>query len=104
MQAKNLAGCEETVARLDADLINLRKVRTQLETSLADSEAEIERLRRVESEFTEFKRSIIENSPPASTQIPKSIENEVKKTPRSPFLSEKLNHLVCECRHAISMK
>ncbi|KAH9278007.1 hypothetical protein ECG_09648 [Echinococcus granulosus] len=89
-----LSEMEEKVGNLDAELTNLNNEKAKLTAALSTKDAEIERLRYIEAEFADFKRSIMNNSPPCSTQIPKSIEIEVQKTPRSPLLSEKLNRMV----------
>ncbi|VDD81383.1 unnamed protein product [Mesocestoides corti] len=88
-----LARSEKTVSNLDSELADLRCEQAKTVAILHEQETEIERLRRVEAELAELRQSLAENSPPCLTQIPKSIENDIKKTPRSPFLSEKLNQL-----------
>lgn len=85
---------EEKVENLDTELANLSKEKENMTAALSKKDAEIERLRYIEAEFAEFRRSIMNNSPPCSTQLPKSIEVDVQRTPRSPLLSEKFNHMV----------
>ena len=85
---------EAKVEKLNNELANLEGENAKLTSTLSANEAEMERLRRVEAEFADFRRSVMENSPPCSSQIPRAIEMEVQKTPRSPFLSEKFNHMV----------
>ena len=85
---------ESKVAKLTDELTNLTDEKAKLSAVLNATEVEVERLRRVEAEFADFRRSVMDNSPPCSSQIPKVIEMEVQKTPRSPFLSEKFNHMV----------
>ncbi|KAL5967946.1 hypothetical protein TSMEX_004297 [Taenia solium] len=85
---------EEKVENLDTELTNLSNEKAKLTAALSTKDAELERLRYIEAEFADFKRSIMNNSPPCSTQIPKPIEVGVQRTPRSPLLSEKFNHMV----------
>ncbi|KAL5103808.1 Laminin subunit alpha-2 [Taenia crassiceps] len=89
-----LSEMEEKVENLDTELTNLSNEKAKLTAALSTKDAELERLRYIEAEFLDFKHSIMNNSPPCSTQIPKPIEAEVQRTPHSPLLSEKFNHMV----------
>ncbi|VDK33232.1 unnamed protein product [Taenia asiatica] len=85
---------EEKVGNLDTELTKLSNEKAKLTAALSTKDAELERLRYIEAEFADFKRSIMNNSPPCSTQISKPIEVEAQRTPRSPLLSEKFNHMI----------
>ncbi|VDM25422.1 unnamed protein product [Hydatigera taeniaeformis] len=85
---------EEKAGNLSTELTTLSNENAKLTAVLSSKDAEIERLRYIEAEFADFKHSILNNSPPCSTQIPRPIEAEAQKTPRSPILSEKFNHVV----------
>lgn len=86
---------EEKVRNLGALISRLNSEKDNLTSLLKAKDSEFERLRRVEVEFADFKRSVTVNSPPRSTQISKVIETETQLTPRSPFRSEKFNQMVC---------
>ncbi|KAF7262502.1 hypothetical protein EG68_00198 [Paragonimus skrjabini miyazakii] len=59
----------------------------------AGSEQEIARLSAIEKEYNEFKHQVLENSPPASTQLPAELRTIVTQTPKSPALSLRLKNM-----------
>uniref|UniRef100_A0A0X3NVT6 Uncharacterized protein n=2 Tax=Schistocephalus solidus TaxID=70667 RepID=A0A0X3NVT6_SCHSO len=83
----------ETLASLREELDNLRQNKKELDEKVSAQEMELQKLKKIEQEFESFRHQVIENSPPASTQLPVEIETFVQQTPKSPLLSQKLNHL-----------
>nr|VZH97615.1 unnamed protein product [Spirometra erinaceieuropaei] len=83
----------ETLASLREELDSLRLNKEQLDEKVSAQERELQKLKNIEMEFKSFKHQVMENSPPASTQLPVEIETLVQQTPKSPLLSQRLNHL-----------
>ncbi|BHF82662.1 hypothetical protein SprV_0802580100 [Sparganum proliferum] len=84
---------EEALASLREELDSLRLNKEQLDEKVSAQERELQKLKKIEMEFKSFKHQVMENSPPASTQLPVEIETLVQQTPKSPLLSQRLNHL-----------
>nr|CDS29886.1 conserved hypothetical protein [Hymenolepis microstoma] len=85
---------EEQIGGLNEKIRKLNSDQDKLTALLSTKDVEIGRLRRVEAEFADFKRSVMENTPPCSTQISGAPEMEVQMTPQSPFRLEKFNQMV----------
>ncbi|VDN15403.1 unnamed protein product [Dibothriocephalus latus] len=92
-KANKLQENTDTIASLRDELDSLRLNKEQLDEKVSAQERELQKLRKTELEFETFKHQVINNSPPASTQLPAEIETLVQQTPKSPLLSQKLTHL-----------
>lgn len=85
---------EEKIEHLNGQLKKLDNEKNDLMVLLDSKQAEVERLRRIEAEFADFKRSVTENTPPCSTQISMVPDIDVQMTPKSPFRAVKFNQTV----------
>ncbi|KAF5396113.1 hypothetical protein PHET_11118 [Paragonimus heterotremus] len=82
--------------RQQATLAALEKLKEEVEEFRikdAGSEQEIARLSAIEKEYNDFKHQVLENSPPASTQLPAEIGDIVTQSPKSPALSVRLKSM-----------
>ncbi|KAF8566912.1 hypothetical protein P879_03502 [Paragonimus westermani] len=87
---------ESQKERQEVTLAAFEKLKEEVEefrVKAASSEQEIARLNAVEKEYNDFKHQVLENSPPASTQLPAEIGALVTQTPKSPALSVRLKNM-----------
>ncbi|VDO02026.1 unnamed protein product [Rodentolepis nana] len=85
---------EEQIGSLNEQIHKLNADQDKLTELMSTKDLEIGRLRRIEAEFADFKRTVTENTPPCSTQISRAPEMEAQMTPQSPFRLEKFNQMV----------